>query len=490
MDYRKLNTCTVRDQYPLPLIDDIFDQVAGSAIYSTLDLRAGYHQIKMAEVDIPKTAFRCHLGLFEYLRMPFGLANAPAVFQRTMDKVLAGLIGRCVFVYLDDIVVYSSSPEAHAQHLQAVFDRLRHAGLKLKPSKCHFGLPQVRLLGHIISAKGKSPDPEKTAAISTLPSPTTVREVRSFLGSCSYYRNNIANYAKIAEPLTELTRKHVRMEWNPTRQAAFDQLKRELVSNRIMAPPRSECPYKLYTDACDYAVGAILVQEDEHGVERVISYVSHALSAPQKHWATIEKEAYAVVYAIEKLRTYLYGAQFTVYTDHKPLKALFTQQMNSTKVQRWGVLLAEYGARIEYRSGRNNIRADMLSRIRPHPEVAVFDTGDWVETRATVESEPEIRELLPLLHDGLDLRAVAIQQQEEFPDLWHWGEDHDNENYDIIGGALYSSPVARDHEPGYPRLVLPQPYREAVINKAHREVSHMATWNTLRRQNGAYTRPK
>ena len=237
--------------------------------------------------------------------MPFGLANGPAVFQRTMDKVLAGLIGRCVFVYLDDIVVYSASIEEHEKHLQSVFDRLQDAGLRLKPSKCHFGLPEVRLLGHIISADGKSPDPEKTEAISSLPPPTTVREVRSFLGSASYYRMCIPDYAKIAEPLTELTRKHVRMEWNPDRQAAFDQLKQELVSNRVMAPPRTDRPYKLYTDACDYAVGAILVQEDDKGVERVIQYISHALSSPQRRWATIEKEAYAVVYAIEKLRTYL-----------------------------------------------------------------------------------------------------------------------------------------------------------------------------------------
>ena len=357
----------------------------------------------------------------------------------------------------------------------------------MKPSKCHFGLPEVRLLGHIISADGKSPDPEKTEAISTLPPPTTIREVRSFLGSASYYRMCIPDYAKIAEPLTELTRKHVRMEWNPDRQAAFDRLKQELVSNRVMAPPRTDRPYKLFTDACDYVVGAILVQEDDRGVERVIQYVSHALSSPQKRWATIEKEAYAVAYAIEKLRTYLYGAQFTVYTDHKPLKALFTRQMNSTKVQRWGVLLAEYGARIEYRRGRNNIRADMLSRIRPTHEVAVFDTGEWVDPRDI--TEPEIRELLPLFHDGLDLTIVSQRQQEEFRDLWARGEDPENEDYDLIRGTLYSNQTPQVYGPGYPRLVLPLQFREAVIDWAHREVGHMATWKTLRRLTEAYIWP-
>jgi len=181
-----------------------------------------------------------------------------------------------------------------------------------------------------------------------------------------------------------------------------------------------------------------------------------------------------------RLRTYLYGAQFSVFTDHKPLKALFTQQMNSTEVQRWaGVLLAEYGAHIEERRSRNNIGADMLSCIRPNPQVAVFDIGDWVEPRDTAQPATEVKDLLPLLHDGLDLRAVAIQQQREFPGLWHSGEDADNEDYDIIDGVLYSSPVPHDHEPGYPRLVLPQPYRMAVINQTHREVGYVAKWKTL-----------
>ena len=259
VDYRRINAVTLRDQYPLPLIDDIFDHVAGCAVYSTLDLRAGYHQIKMTEEDIPKTAFRCHLGLFEYTRMPFGLANAPAVFQRTMDTVLAGLLGKCVFVYLDDLCVYSSSLDLHERHLQAVFDRLEEAGLRLKPSKCHFALPEVRLLGHIISRAGKRPDPEKTAAIATLPPPTTLREVRSSLGSTSYYRVCIPDYALIAEPLTAMTRKHARMGWDSEKQVAFDLLKEELMSDRVMAPPRTDHPYKLHTDASDYCVGAILV---------------------------------------------------------------------------------------------------------------------------------------------------------------------------------------------------------------------------------------
>ena len=189
VDYRKLNSATEKDTYPLPLIQDIFDQVGGSAIYSTLDLKAGYWQLPVAEADIPRTAFRCHRGLFELQRMPFGLANAPAVFQRTMDKLLSGLIGVCVLVYLDDIVVYSKDSKDHEGHLQLVFDRLRSAGLRLKPTKCHFGLAEVKLLGYILNGDGITTDPEKVAAINNLSSPESVTEVRSLFRNMPMCQN-------------------------------------------------------------------------------------------------------------------------------------------------------------------------------------------------------------------------------------------------------------------------------------------------------------
>ena len=351
-----------------------------------------------------------------------------------------------------------------------------------------FGLPEVKLLGYIISQAGKSADPDKISAISELRPPTMVKEVRSFLGMASYYRSCVPDYARIAEPLTEMTRKHARMAWTSERQLAFDHLKRLLVSSHVMALPRTDRPYKVYTDACDYAVGAILVQEDDAGIERVIQYVSHALSAPQCRWTVIEREAYAVVYAIQKLRTYLYGAQFTVYTDHRPLRGLFTQAMNSTKIQRWGVLLAEYGAKIEYRQGKHNIRADMLSRIRPVEEVAVIDTGEWVDPAAIPEQD--VCELLPLIHDSLDLEIIQREQRDEYPDLWAKGEDPEEEEYDIIRGGLYSTRHPRPTAAGYPRLVLPSPHWEAVIDRAHREVGHMDAWKTLQRVTDAYVWPK
>ena len=178
--------------------------------------------------------------------------------------------------------------------------------------------------------------------------------------------------------------------WGPSQSEAFEKLKQLLTSSHVMTAPRTDRPYKLYTDACDYAVGAVLVQVDDSGTERVIQYVSHSLSSVQRRWATIEKEAYAVVYAISKLRPYLYGADFTVYTDHKPLTSLFTKEMQNTKIQRWAVLLSEYGATIQYRKGKNNIRADMLSRIPPETGIHTIDCDDWVDPTAIPEQDTAI----------------------------------------------------------------------------------------------------
>ena len=383
VDYRQLNKVTWKDRYPLPLIQDIFDQVGGSSIFTTLDLKAGYWQIPVAEKDIPKTAFVCHKGLYEFKRLPFGLANAPSQFQRIMDKVLAGLIGVCVLVYIDDLVIYSKDQRSHANDLKLVFERLRKAGLKVKPSKCCFAQPEVKLLGYIINKDGIRSNPEKVTAIQKLSPPKDVKGVRSFLGMCNYYAQTLPSYAQVAEPLYKLTRKNQPFVWGPEQQKSFETLKELLGSNSVMAYPQINQPYKLYTDACGYAIGGILVQEDENGIERVIQYVSHQLSGSQLRWATIEKEAYSVVYCINKLRPYLWGAEFTVYTDHKPLKCLFTQEMRNTKIQRWGVLLAEFGAKIEYIQGKKNIRVGILSQIQSgSAEVGSIDTGEWVDPDA------------------------------------------------------------------------------------------------------------
>lgn len=488
VDYRRLNEVTVKDQFPLPHIQDIFDQVGGSKVFSALDLKAGYWQVPVHPDDKEKTAFRCHRGHYEFNVMPFGLCNAPAVFSRLMDRVLGELIGKCVMVYIDDLVIFSQNREDHARDVGLVLEKLRQAGLKVKPSKCEFAKEEISLLGYKVGQHGIRADPEKVRAIEELDTPSTVTQVRSFLGMANYYRQCIPNFAKVAAPLVALTKKHVRFTWGEEEARAFGRLKELLTSSHVMAAPRLGQPYRLYTDACNYAVGGILVQEDDEGVERVIQYISHQLSGSQLRWATIEKEAYAVVYAIEKLRPYLYGAEFTVYTDHKPLTSLFTKQLQNTKIQRWGVLLAEYGATIKYRQGKNNIRADMLSRIEPRrePEVGVIDTEEWVDPQAFPESDT--KELLPLIHDGLDLAEIGRVQPEEFPDLKAQAEGGE-EGWELINGVIYGTNKPYPTAAMYPRLLLPKRWQHGVIMRAHRDVGHMATGKTLFRLTDSYLWP-
>ena len=271
VDYRKLNQVTKKDRYPLPQLADIHDGMVGATIFSTIDLKSGFHQINVDPNDREKTAFICHKGLFEFVRMPFGLANGPSHFQRIMDYVFRDLLGVCVMVYIDDIVIYSKSMSEHLSHLETVFNRLSQHGLQVKAEKCKFALTEIKLLGFVLDQRGIRANPEKTSAISSMPDPRTVKQVRSFLGMTGYYRQCIPHYAELPQPLTALTKKRRRFDWNSQCQAAFDSLKRALVSDSIFRYPRVDLPYKLYTDASDLCVGAILCQTHEDGVE----YVSH-----------------------------------------------------------------------------------------------------------------------------------------------------------------------------------------------------------------------
>ena len=342
----------------------------------------------------------------------------------------------------------------------------------------------LSLLGYIVSAEGIKCDPDKTEAISKLNHPTNVRGVRSFLGMASYYRQCINNFAKLAAPLVQLTRKHVRFHWGEEQQHAFDTLKQSLTSSTVMAHPKLNEPYKLYTDACDYAVGAILVQTDEHGIERPIQYISKKLAGSQLHWPVIEKEAYAVIHALTKLRTYLLGSVFTIYTDHKPLKSLFLKEVKNTKLQRWACLIAEYGAAIKYRKGANNIRADMLSRIQ-HIEsvnIACADTDtDWFAAE-DAEGDPNH---IPFEFDQLELEELR-REQREMPEYQLASEEESG--YEIKDGLLYSLRTPTQKLP-YPRLVLPSSARFRVIRRAHCEVGHQSTEKTMDRILEAYKWP-
>ena len=479
--YRKVNAITQKDAHPLPLIQDIFDSLSGAKVFSTLDLKSGYWQIPIHEDDIKKTAIITHTGLYESVRMPFGLANAPAEFQRTMQALLGDMLGKFVMVYLDDIVVFSQSEEEHEEHMNQVFDALEENGLKRKSSKCTFIAPWVELLGYVVSANGITCNPAKTEAIAELPKPKNVKDVPSFLGMAGYYRQCVPQFVKVAAPLVKLTRKYVRFSWGEEQQEAFEILKKLLVSSHVMAHPNTHEPYKLYTDACEYAVGAILAQEHDEGVERPIQYLSKQLAGAQLRWATIEKEAYAVVNDLTKLRPYLYCSEFTIYTDHKPLKALFLSEVKNTKIQRSAVLIAEYGAPIEYRKGAHNIRADMMSRILdPTPEISLVDTTKVWFAAEDLEGEHPIN--IPWEFDQLEKNSLR-EEQKEMPEYQLAFEE--DSGYELEDGLLYTI-QAPTNGMEYPRLVLPPSCRYRVIQRAHTEVGHQALRKTLDRLQEAY----
>ncbi len=467
VDYRRVNALTRKDGYPLPHIQEIFDLLGGSRYFTTLDVRSGYWQCDLDESSIPKSAFVCHRGLYEWVRIPFGLANAPGQFQRLMDVILGDLIGRTCMVYIDDIVIFSRSPEEHRQHVEEVLERINAAGMTLKLPKCSFGQSEVKLLGYTINGSGIAPQEEKTEAIRNLPVPTKVRDVRAFLGMAGYYRQCVPAFADIAAPLVRLTRKNAKFTWDDACQAAFDMLKEKLVSADVMIYPDKDKPYILHTDASDFAVGAILTQ-DVNGLDRHIQYVSKALTESQRKWPAITKEAYAIVFALQKLRPYLQGARFTVWTDHKPLKSLFSCEIKNSMVQRWAMQISEFGCDIQYRKGAHNVRADMLSRIRPRTE--------------------EIAGIGQILA-GANYREG---QQGEFPVEWAEAEANDEGegDYIILGGELYSQLLPYGGAVSRPRVMVPEAERTRLIDDAHEELGHRSWLPVLRYLQGYAVWPR
>lgn len=282
VDYRKLNALTHKDAYPLPRIEEALTGLKSAQYYSTLDLASGYWQVEMHPRDKEKTAFTTPFGLYEFNRMPFGLCNAPATFQRLMQRCLGNLVNDSLLIYLDDVIVFSPDFHSHLRHLEEVFQCLYNHGLKLQPKKCHLFQREVTYLGHVISEQGVATDPAKTAAVREWPAPQTVKQVKSFLGFAGYYRRFIPAFSKIATPLNALTRgtanhgKTTTINWSPECQQAFDQLKEALLSAPILAYADFSKPFRLYTDASLGGLGAVLAQEQD-GKERVIAYASRSL---------------------------------------------------------------------------------------------------------------------------------------------------------------------------------------------------------------------
>ncbi|GJV80654.1 putative nucleotidyltransferase, ribonuclease H [Tanacetum coccineum] len=339
------------------LIDDLFDQLQGSSVYSKIDLRSGYHQLRVQEEDIPKTAFRTRYGHYEFQVMPFGLTNAPAVFMDLMNRVCKPYLDKFVIVFIDDILIYSKSKKEHEEHLKLILELLKKEELYAKFSKCEFWIPKVQFLGHVIDSEGIHVDPAKIESIKDWTSPKSPTEIRQFLGLAGYYRRFIEGFSKIAKPMTKLTQKKVKFEWGDKQEVAFQLLKQKLCSAPILALPEGSEDFIAYCDASKKGLGAVLMQR-----EKVISYASRQLKIHEKNYTTHDLELGAVVFALKIWRHYLYGTKCTVYTDHKSLQHILDQKELNMRQRRWLELLSDYDCDIRYHPGKANVVADALSR--------------------------------------------------------------------------------------------------------------------------------
>jgi transposase InsO family protein len=362
IDYRKLNQVTRKDAYPLPRIEDNLDALSGSRWFTTLDLLSGFWQVEMAPDDKPKTAFSVGRGgLYQFKRMPFGLCNAPATFQRLMEKVLSGLQWEYAVLYIDDIVVFGPTVQVQLDRLEMVLNRLRSSGLRLKPSKCTLLKPEVSFLGHIVSAAGIAPDPGKVKDVRDWQVPQEVTEVRSFIGLCTYYRRFVAGFSAICKPLYLLTEKSMQWHWGADQQGAFDTMKDKLTSAPILAYPNAHDKFVLDTDASAYGIGGVLSQVQE-SVERVIAYGSRVLNKAERNYCVTRRELLAIVYFVKEYHHYLVGAEFLLRTDHAALYWLFGMKDLEGQPARWVERLNTYDMVIQHRPGKKHLNADALSR--------------------------------------------------------------------------------------------------------------------------------
>ena len=386
VDYRGLNRVTIKNRYPIPLVNNIMDRLRNAKVYSKIDLRAGYHNVRIKDGQEWMTAFRTRYGSFEYLVMPFGLTNAPASFQYFMNDIFADMVDVFVVIYLDDILIYSDNLDEHRTHVRKVLQRLRDHNLHAHPKKSEFHCDSIEYLGFIVSPSGISMDPAKTEVILSWPAPTTVKEVQSFLGFANFYRRFIYNYSKITRPLNNLTRKDTKFVWNANCQTAFDNLKTAFTSAPILAHYDPENPIVVETDSSDYAIAAVMSQLNRHtGVLHPVAFYSRSMQPAELNYDIYDKELLAIFEAFRQWRAYLKGVHQTtlVVSDHNNLEYFTTTKQLSRRQARWSEYLSNFDFIVKYRPGRLGTKPDALTR-RPD----VYPKGGG---RAYAQANPQNR---------------------------------------------------------------------------------------------------
>ena len=397
IDYRKINVAISPSTYPMPTLESIWDAIGDKKpkVFSTIDLWSGFFQIPLEKGSRKYTAFSTMDQKYEWVVMPMGLSNSPISFQSLMVQVLKDLHFQCAVVYCDDIIVYSSDFNSHLSDLQKVFDRLCAAGLTLKPSKCSFAVPSVKYLGHVLSDKGVTPNPEKTKLIDNFPQPAKVKHLRRFLGMTNYYRKFIPNYASLVSPLTALLKQNIPFKWDEACANAFQTLKTLLVSDPILRYPDHSKHFYLTTDASKTGISYILGQKDKHGNHYVCFYGARSLRPHERNYSATDLEALAVITGIDTYHTYLIDKPFTILTDHIALKQLLHSKFQGLtgKLARWGQAVMQYQFQVQFLEGSSNRAADCLSRIPasadPPVKVTCLSTGDLLEDPTETRSNSE-----------------------------------------------------------------------------------------------------
>ncbi|GFU41585.1 hypothetical protein TNCV_2792951 [Trichonephila clavipes] len=444
VDYRKLNSVTKKDVYPLPRIDDTLDCLKGAKFFSSMDLRSGYWQIEIDEADREKTAFITPEGLYEFKVMPFGLCNAPATFERMMDNLLRHFKWTMCLCYLDDIIVFSETFEDHLIRLRLVLKCLQEAGLKLNSKKCLFAAQEVKILGHLVSSNGVRPDPDKIKAVRNFPTPKNIHDIRSFLGLCSYFRRFIKGFCYLAEPLQSLLKSGVEFHWGPGEVEAFHSLKKALTSDPVLGMYDERASTEIHTDASGYGIGAVLVQI-QNNIEKVIAYASRTLTKAEKNYSTTERECLAIVWATNKFRPYIFGKHFTVVTDHHSLCWLMNLKDPSGRLARWALRLQEHDFDVKYKTGKKHSDADALSR---NP----------------VEEETETPDKFLAVTTSMNL-AMEQKKDQDLAKLKLLSNSSKNEEFRFIDGILCRKNFDPDRKLWLP--VIPKHLRADILRHFH-----------------------
>ncbi|KFM68617.1 Transposon Ty3-I Gag-Pol polyprotein, partial [Stegodyphus mimosarum] len=457
IDYRKLNSITKFPVYPLPVIEEIIRKIKSTRYMTTLDLTSGYYQIAMKPEDIHKTAFITKSGTYAFLRMPFGLCGAPSTFQRAMDIVLKPVLGKSTLIYLDDIIITSSSLEQHIKDLQEVFSLLKEAGLTINASKCKFATKELKYLGYKISQKGIETQDSKIKAIKSFPPPKTAKKLSSFLGLCSYYRSFIKDFANIVEPLLVLKRKKSKFTWTAEANTAFEKLKEALINAPVLKFPEGDENLEIAADASDYAIGAVLMQKGHP-----LAFFSKTLNATQRNYTATERETLAVLMAVQKFRVHFGKAPVTVFSDHAAVGRLYSGKNLTPRLIRWALKLQEYNLIIKYKPGKENNVADALSRIK------LDDEGN--ELKCTV--------LTSKIIDSRETIIAELKADPEFGNIYAYLKDPDNfenpdvaairsraQNYEIIDNLLFYTKSTNENFEYRP--VIPASLRLSILKELH-----------------------